>query len=206
MTYYADNSDLLFNRYRAISPQRLHAGWLQYLPHKPGRACDVGAGTGRDANWLADMGWHVTAVEPEPAFRKRASLGCHEQIVWLDDCLPSLSKLQGRNLEFRLILLSAVWMHLPESQRGQALTALAELLASDGVLVISLRHSHAEERQARDIFPVSASELERLASTRALTTQSVTKRADHRGRDHVSWETVVLAPARDSSALKIEPN
>ena len=201
MTYYADNCDLLFNRYRAISPQQLHADWLSCLPETPGRACDIGAGTGRDANWLAEMGWHVTAVEPEAAFRRRASLDCHEQIDWLDDCLPALTTLLALEPQFNLILLSAVWMHLSESQRGQALSVLSELLASDGVLVISLRHSHAEERQARSIFPVSAAEIEQLASTRGLAIKSVTQREDQYGRDHVSWETVLMVPARDSRAL-----
>ncbi|NBQ73259.1 MAG: class I SAM-dependent methyltransferase [Gammaproteobacteria bacterium] len=168
------------------------------MPETPGRACDIGAGTGRDAHWLADMGWQVTAVEPEAAFRRRASLDCHEQIDWLDDCLPALTSLLALKPQFHLILLSAVWMHLPESEREQALSVLSELLASDGVLVISLRHSHAEERQERGIFPVSVAELERLASTRGLAVMSVTQRADQHGRDHVSWETVVLATARDS--------
>jgi len=197
VTYYADNCDLLFNRYRAISPQQLHAVWLPFLPKTTGRACDIGAGTGRDAHWLAGMGWQVTAVEPEAAFRRRASLDRHEQIDWLDDCLPALTTLLALKPQFQLILLSAVWMHLPELERGQALSVLSELLASDGVLVISLRHSHAGERHARGIFPVSVAELERLASTRGLAIKSVTQREDQHGRDHVSWETVVLEPAKD---------
>ena len=86
-------------------------------------------------------------------------------------------------------------MHLSESQRGHALSVLSELLASDGVLAISLRHSYVEERHARGISPVSTAELEQLASTRGLATESVTQREDLYGRNHVSWETVVLVPA-----------
>ena len=115
--------------------------------------------------------------------------------------MPALTTLLALKPQFNLILLSAVWMHLYESQRGPALSVLSELLASDGVLVISLRHSHAEERHARGIFPVSTAELEQLASTRGLAIKSVTQREDQYGRNHVSWETVVLVQARDPHAV-----
>ena len=58
----------------------------------------------------------------------------------------------------------------------------------------SLRHSHAEETCERH-FPGHTAELEQLASTRGLAIKSVTQREDQYGRNHVSWETVVLVPA-----------
>ena len=33
---------------------------------KPGRALDLASGTGRNAIWLAEQGWHVTAVDRSP--------------------------------------------------------------------------------------------------------------------------------------------
>lgn len=53
----------------------------------PGRALDLGCGTGADAIWLAQQGWRVTAVDiaaPALAFgtHKAAEAGVGERIVW----------------------------------------------------------------------------------------------------------------------------
>src|SRR6266508_4689447 len=42
-------------------PNRFVAAELRDLP--PGRALDLGAGAGRNAVWLAERGWRVTAVD-----------------------------------------------------------------------------------------------------------------------------------------------
>jgi len=42
-------------------PNRFVAEELRDLP--PGRALDLGAGEGRNAVWLAERGWRVTAVD-----------------------------------------------------------------------------------------------------------------------------------------------
>ncbi len=34
---------------------------------KPGRALDLACGKGQNAMWLAERGWHVTAIDREPA-------------------------------------------------------------------------------------------------------------------------------------------
>ena len=48
-------------------------GWtVNLLPRPPGRALDVGAGTGRDAAWLARLGFQVVAVEPSGVLRGHA--------------------------------------------------------------------------------------------------------------------------------------
>ena len=119
----------------------------------------------------------------------------HEQIDWLDDCLPALTTLLALEPQFNLILLSAVWMHLTKPQRATPWVLCPSCLLRRRAG--HKRHSHAEERHARGIFPVSTAELEQLASTRGLAIKSVTQREDQYGRNHVSWETVVLVPARD---------
>ena len=75
------------------------------MPEEPRLACDVGAGSGRDANWLAEKGWDVIAVEPAAAFRELAEPGSHPRTSWIDDRLPGLSKL--RRLDYRFDLVSA---------------------------------------------------------------------------------------------------
>jgi len=62
VNYYQRNAKRLITEYNSADPEGVHAVWLKYLPEQAGLACDIGAGSGRDANWLAGMGWDVVAV------------------------------------------------------------------------------------------------------------------------------------------------
>src|SRR6201987_2189029 len=42
-------------------------------PMTPGRALDLGCGEGADAMWLAERGWHVTAVDISQTALDRAA-------------------------------------------------------------------------------------------------------------------------------------
>lgn len=61
----------------AVAPVPLVAETAKHLP--PGRALDLACGTGRDALWLAQRGWSVTAVDGAPTaieiVRRRAREG-----------------------------------------------------------------------------------------------------------------------------------
>lgn len=214
MTHYTRHAQYLYTQYRQIDPATLHRDWIQHLPDHPGLACDIGAGSGRDANWPAAQGWDVIAVEPEAAFREQAKAESHANVAWLDDRLPELSQLHQLNQRFNLILLSAVWMHVPPAKRERAFRKLANLLAPGGLLVISLRHGSDEaENQSRNFHPVNVQELEQLARRRALSVLSVTDRPDSQGRSHVHWQTVVFqllddgtgSPPKDACALHQVP-
>lgn len=193
MSYYSDNAEALFDKYNNIESASLHDAWLHLLPDQSGSACDIGAGTGRDANWLAEKGWDVIAVEPERKFRELARDQNHPNIAWVDDKLPDLHRVRKLGQRFNLILLSAVWMHLPENTRERAFRILVNLLAPGGILVISLRHSNnKEENKKRGFNPVSVEELEYFAKSHALSVASVSSHPDQQKRPGVSWETVIL--------------
>ena len=127
-TYYDRNRDAVLARYDALDPAEVHAGCAPaHLPSDPGFACDIGAGSGRDANWLAARGWEVVAVEPS-ALRDRAARHSHQRVVWMNDALPDLRNLRALGRRFDLILLSAVWMHVAPNGRERAFRILSELL------------------------------------------------------------------------------
>ncbi len=90
----------------------------------------------------------------------------HPAIEWVDDSLPALSAVRAGSRTFGLILLSAVWMHLESRQREPGMERLGELLASDGVLILSLRHGPIPA--GRCMFEVSANETIALASEQGL--------------------------------------
>src|ERR1700730_11567596 len=89
-SYAAASADLI-TRFEGVSPARLYAPIADLLPSSPSRIVDIGAGTGRDAAWLADKGHDVVAVEPVDEFR-RAGIALHksQRIEWLKDRLPDL--------------------------------------------------------------------------------------------------------------------
>ena len=194
MNRYDAHARELSARYNSADPEQVHAGWKHLLPQQAGLALDVGAGSGRDARWLAERGWEVIAAEPSKLMeqaQKYSHKAAHKAITWLDDKLPKLSKVRSLNCRFKLILLSGVWMHLPAAQRETAMRVLSELLAAGGLLVISYRDKpDAAVREQPGFYEVSAEELRHLGRQRALTLlHEQVDQADALGRNDVKWHT-----------------
>ncbi|MBR9863669.1 MAG: class I SAM-dependent methyltransferase [Rhodobacteraceae bacterium] len=104
----------------------------------------MGAGTGRDAAWLARAGHVVTAVEPVAAFRSAGqSLHSGLDLTWSADHLPDLTELRQAGALYDLLILNGVWHHLRLPERESALHALRCLAAPAARLVISVRNGPA---------------------------------------------------------------
>lgn len=172
--------------YEAIEAAQLH-GWLaDLLPPAGAAALDVGAGTGRDAAWLASLGFDVVAVEPSAAMRAQAvALHPDAGVRWLDDALPDLAQVRRLKQSFDLILLSAVWMHVPEADREHAFRRLVEFLKPGGLLALTLRLGPAAPE--RGMHPVSEAEIERLALESGAFVERKVAAEDRQGRAEVRW-------------------
>jgi SAM-dependent methyltransferase len=198
--FYDENARRLSEQYDSLAVTDVHREWLRkHLPQSPGFACDIGAGSGRDANWLASKGWDVVAVEPSAAMRELAQQKSHPNVTWLDDALPDLRKLRSLGHRFDAIVLSAVWMHVPPRKRGRAFRIIAELLKPAGVLVITLRHGRdRQENQDRGFYSVAADEVIGFARERAVAVTDRFNEQD-RTRPHVDWETLVFTMPDDGT-------
>lgn len=188
-------------QYDSLVAKEVHADWAPLLDScVPGRALDVGAGSGRDALWLMRKGWQVTAVEPAQGLRERGQRTTGKQVKWVDTQLPLLSHLERPAEGYDLILLSAVWMHLPQNERPQAFTRLAELLATTGRLIITLRFGPSDPK--RPMFDVSVDELRQLAQPQGLELQRLGPAIsiDRLQRPEVSWQTLCFRPVGSLSA------
>ncbi|MBP8308084.1 MAG: class I SAM-dependent methyltransferase [Burkholderiaceae bacterium] len=192
--WYDSRAADLAPRYEAIDPARLHAWLADLLPRPGARALDIGAGTGRDAGWLAARGLEVTAVEPSRGMREQAAHH-HPQgpVRWIDDRLPDLDELHRLGLRAELILLSAVWMHLPGTQRSRAFERLVGLLAPGGLLAITLRSGPSPVESG--MHPVSESQVAQLAAAHGATIVRRHDTADAQGRPDVSWVSMVIQTA-----------
>jgi SAM-dependent methyltransferase len=186
---YDDDPRRFFDRYEAVRFERVHRGWLGWLPGEPGAALDVGAGSGRDAAALAARGWRVVAAEPSGALRSRAAeKHDHPRIRWVADHLPRLEGTRALGLAFDLILVSAVWMHLPAREARRAMRDLAGLLRPGGRLVLSYRQPPDEDRAQRTI---PRNEIPTLARDQALRLLEHRESEDAEGRA-VAWHSFVL--------------
>lgn len=162
---YAEDADALVARYESIAPEDVHAAILHLLPPAPSDILDIGAGSGRDAAWLAAKGHRVVAVEPTTALRLRAQQ-LHPAIAFVDDSLPELAVVRRQGRRFALVMMTAVFMHLDADERRRAMSNLTELLVDNGRLTITLRHGPVAP--GRRMFEVSAEETIALARQHGL--------------------------------------
>ncbi|NJR80316.1 methyltransferase domain-containing protein [Sphingomonas corticis] len=166
-------------------------GALLRDPSTGALALDVGAGSGRDAQWLADLGYEVVAVEPAEAMRAEgARRHPSGRIRWLDDRLPALEAVHRLALTFEVILVAGVWQHVYPAHRPRAVRKLATLLKPGGLLVVTLREGPPPP--GRPMHPAPLGELEALARSHGLEILRVERGSDALGRTEVSWTTVVL--------------
>ena len=99
-----------------------------WLPKKPGRLLDVGAGDGEFVARMRREGWDAHGVEPDPnaVARARQRYGVELTIGTVEDVPPSE--------RFDAITLDNVIEHVPDPLT--TLACCAQLLAAGGVLVI----------------------------------------------------------------------
>lgn len=138
---YEEEAERLLVQYEQLSFEESHQHILDLIPEIPATILDIGAGSGKDAAYLAEMGHGVVAVEPTDALRIGAQkLHPSPYIIWIDDHLPDLATVISRAEQFDCVMMSAVWMHLDRVERQRAMPVVASLLKPGALLVMNLRH------------------------------------------------------------------
>jgi hypothetical protein len=180
------------DKFEAIAADAVHASIADLVPSGPGLALDAGAGSGRDAAWLSSLGYDVVAVEPAAGMR-REGIARHpdNRIQWHNDRLPNLSATHRLGLAFDLVLVNAIWMHLPPLSRQRAFRKLITLLKPGAALLINLRHGPAESGSPQ-MWPTTAGEIEDLSRAHGLIVVRSLPTPDRMGRRDISWTTMCL--------------
>lgn len=189
---YDNASESYFENYEQLRFAVVHRSFLRFLP-EVGKAClDVGAGSGRDAAALAKRGYLVTAVEPSDQLRDLAQTHHkHDNIRWVNDSLPSLSVLQQVSARYSFILVSAVWMHLPQHTWREAFQTLCNLMEADGSIAISVRAGPDDLH--RGMYAVDIDKLLLSAQAAGLAPQYRSRRTrDTLGRSGVEWHKFIF--------------
>lgn len=192
--YANENVDLLAKRYESIDPQIVHSLLQPYLPALSGRALDIGAGSGRDAAWLAGLGMEVVAVEPANMLRERAQdIHGSENISWMDGALPDLPLGPSFDEAFDLVLISAVMMFVEKHKWREAVHKIKPLIKSGGILVASLLLGSAKPE--RGILEVTHEDVDEFIGWFGWDVIERAVKPDLLGRAGVNWEYIVLRKA-----------
>ncbi len=111
-----------------------------------GHALDLGSGEGRNAVWLAEQGWRVTAVDfSEVGMNKAKRLagGRKVQVQWV---LADVTQYRPRCAFYNLVLMC--YLQLPEPMRRRVMAQAAGAVAPGGTFLYighdlsNLTHGH----------------------------------------------------------------
>jgi len=103
-------------------------------PLVAGRALDLAAGAGRNALWLAQRGWQVTAVDFSRVGLERAAGRAAELGLGLDCVHADLYDYSPPTGVFDLVLIA--YMHPQTEKRAAVFAAAAEAVAPGGNLLV----------------------------------------------------------------------
>ncbi|WP_426370261.1 methyltransferase domain-containing protein [Pseudocolwellia sp. HL-MZ7] len=106
ITFYSENSAILFSQYQSTSFENVNNSWIQAIDFQQCKTTlDIGAGIGRDALALKHKKLCVTAIEPSDNLRALGQVFTSDDVTWISDTLPKLEKVKDKT--FDIILISA---------------------------------------------------------------------------------------------------
>jgi SAM-dependent methyltransferase len=113
-------------------PNRFVAEEFTGVP--PGRALDVGSGEGRNAIWLAEHGWRVTAVDFSPVATERGRQLAGQRGVEVDWVVADLLDYQPEEGTFDAVLV--IYLHLMPEALATVLHRAARAVAPGGRIFV----------------------------------------------------------------------
>lgn len=103
-------------------------------PLEAGRALDLGTGEGRNAIWLAERGWRVTAVDFSAVGLAQAARLSAERGVTVDWVQADLLDYQAEPYAYDLVLIA--YIQLPTAGQGRLFHNAVTALARGGTLLV----------------------------------------------------------------------
>lgn len=114
------------------TPNQFLVAEVESLP--PGRALDLAAGEGRNAVWLAQQGWEVTAVDfSDVGLDKARQLAAGAGVAVATVC-ADVADYRPPPEGFDLVVL--LYLHLPEAQRRRVHQMAAAGVTAGGTLLV----------------------------------------------------------------------
>ncbi len=115
-----------------VAPNRVVAAETESLP--PGRALDLACGEGRNAIWLAERGWRVTAIDFSPVAVERARRLAADRRVTVDVAVGDVLTTPLEPAAYDLVLLA--YLQLPPRERAVALERAVAAVRPGGLFLL----------------------------------------------------------------------
>ena len=186
----------------SMHPNQFAAAELAGLT--PGRALDLAAGEGRNAVWLAERGWSVTAVDfSRVGLEKGRKLGAargvgDSQVDWV---VADLSEYEPTREAFELVLIA--YLQVTAALRARVLAGAAAALVPGGTLLV-IGHDLANLTegvggpQSPDVLYTPEAITAELPGLRIVRAERVRRTVERDGGQATAVDTLVRAkrPAR----------
>ena len=187
MNFYTQNAPKLCKIYDEVNASSIYGSFLPEIEERAGGfALDIGSGSGRDASWLASMGYIVTAAEPNDKMRQIAQETYGDDASWVKSQLPNIDGIVIPDGGYDLIMCGGVMMHVKPSDRYDALLGIWRCLSSEGVAILNFRTVTVDDI-GRDMFDITIDEITAIAGEIGFDF-SFDEVDDELGRD-ISWYT-----------------
>ena len=168
-----------------VSPPEL----LAFLDsHPPGRALDLGCGTGTNAITLAQHGWSVIGVDFALAAIRRARRKAHTAGVAVDFYVGDVTRLEFVRQPMDLVLDIGCYHGLPPASRERYRRQVSGLLAPGGCLLL---YAHLSRDPTVSGHGIGQDDLEQFARLLRLE-----NRQD--GQDRLNTPSVWLTFVKDA--------
>lgn len=101
---------------------------------EPGRALDLACGEGRNALWLAELGWRVTGVDFSSVAIAKARRRAEEEHADVSFVCADLLEYEPDGGAYDLVVL--LYLQLPSAERRRVLARAVEALAPGGTFLL----------------------------------------------------------------------
>ena len=146
------------------TPNQFLVEWARERQPKGQSAIVIGCGHGRDAEFVAGLGFDTTAFDVS-ATAVRQAIGRHPDSAVRYVVADLLDPPSPWRAEFDLVVESMTVQALPDPPRGQAISNIADLVAPGGTLIaIALAHNGQTDRDDGPPWSLDRSEIDAFAA------------------------------------------
>lgn len=151
LLYYDKNAQSLANRYEIAEMNYTHRNLLRHLP-EGGKVLEIGCGSSRDAAFLLNHGFDITAIDASSEMLS-TSIAHHPELagrtyhasVPLSEENPLLDR------RFNAIVMIATVMHISDQDLFECVSQIRQLLVPNGVIFISTSLGREGVAEGRDL-------------------------------------------------------